>query len=67
MKSRPLALTLLLTFAPVASAAPTWAQSNAEDPTTSMARARFKEGVEFYDKAQYELLRALGRLSGEQM
>jgi flagellar basal body-associated protein FliL len=58
MKSRPLALTLLLTFAPVASAAPTWAQSNAEDPTTSMARARFKEGVEFYDKFQYEQARA---------
>jgi flagellar basal body-associated protein FliL len=37
---------------------PAWAQSNAEDPTTSMARARFKEGVEFYDKFQYEQARA---------
>ena len=58
MKPRPLAVALLLAFTPAASAAPAWAQSGAEDPTTSMARARFKEGVEFYDKFQYEQARA---------
>jgi flagellar basal body-associated protein FliL len=58
MKSRPLAFAVLLAFTPAASAAPAWAQSGAEDPTTSMARARFKEGVEFYDKFQYEQARA---------
>jgi hypothetical protein len=35
-----------------------FAQGGAEDPTTAMARARFKEGVEFYDKGQYEQARA---------
>jgi hypothetical protein len=34
------------------------AQSAAEDPTTEMARARFKEGVGFYDKGQFEQARA---------
>jgi flagellar basal body-associated protein FliL len=58
MKTRPLAAALLLALTPAASAAPAWAQSGAEDPTTSMARARFKEGVDFYDKAQYEQARA---------
>jgi len=58
MKPRPLALSLLLAFTPAACAAPAWAQSSAEDPITSMARSRFKEGVEFYDKFQYEQARA---------
>jgi len=58
MKPRPLAVALLLAFAPAASAAPAWAQAASEDPTTAVARARFKEGVEFYDKYQYEQARA---------
>jgi hypothetical protein len=49
---------LLLAFAPVAVAVPAGAQTAADDPTTDMARARFKEGVGFYDKAQYEQARA---------
>jgi hypothetical protein len=49
---------LLLSLAPASTAAPILAQSASEDPTTAMARARFKEGVEFYDKGQYEQARA---------
>jgi hypothetical protein len=49
---------LLLAFAPVAVATPARAQTAAEDPTTEMARARFKEGVSFYDKGQFEQARA---------
>ena len=58
MRTRPLAVALLLAFAPIASASPSWAQAAAEDPTTDMARARFKEGVGFYDKGQFEQARA---------
>lgn len=59
MKLRPIALSVLVAFLPVATASPTaWAQAAAEDPTMAMARARFKEGVEYYDKGQYELARA---------
>jgi hypothetical protein len=43
---------------PATFASPAQAQTGAEDPTTAMARARFKEGVEYYDKGQYELARA---------
>jgi hypothetical protein len=57
MRHRVIAMSLLLAFAPVASAAPSWAQS-AEDATTAMARARFKEGVEFFDKGDFEQARA---------
>jgi hypothetical protein len=55
--TRPIATALLLTFAPVTFAAPVRAQGSAEDPTTAMARARFKEGVEFYDKGEFEQAR----------
>jgi hypothetical protein len=58
MKSRPLAVALLLALAPATLPMPVWAQAPAEDATTSMARARFKEGVEFYDKGEYEQARA---------
>jgi hypothetical protein len=34
------------------------AQAPSEDATTTMARARFKEGVEFYDKGEFEQARA---------
>jgi hypothetical protein len=37
---------------------PVRAQGAAEDPTTDMARARFKEGVGYYDKGQFEQARA---------
>jgi hypothetical protein len=49
---------LLIALAPAAYAAPVFAQAGAEDPITTMARARFKEGVDFYDKGQYEQARA---------
>jgi Tfp pilus assembly protein PilF len=59
MKLRPIALSLLVTFLPIASSSPlARAQATAEDPTTAMARARFREGVEYYDKGQFELARA---------
>jgi hypothetical protein len=38
-------------------AMPSRAQTAAEDPMTDMARARFKEGVSFYDKGQFEQAR----------
>ena len=34
------------------------ARAETEDPTTAVARSRFKEGVDFYDKGQYEQARA---------
>jgi tetratricopeptide (TPR) repeat protein len=58
MRTRPLAAALLLAVTPLATSAPSWAQASAEDPTTDMARARFKEGVGFYDKGQFEQARA---------
>jgi Tfp pilus assembly protein PilF len=59
MKLRPIAVSLLVTFTPAALVTPNaWAQTATEEPTTSMARARFREGVEFYDKGQFELARA---------
>jgi hypothetical protein len=57
MRHRFLALSLLLGCAPAFSTAPGWAQT-AEDATTAMARARFKEGVEFFDKGDFEQARA---------
>jgi hypothetical protein len=51
MKTRKVAAALLLAFAPIAVGAPAFAQ---DDATTKAARARFNEGVEFYDKGQYE-------------
>jgi len=59
MKTRSIAAALLLAFAPATFAAPVaWAQAPADDATTAMARARFKEGVEFYDKGEFEQARA---------
>jgi hypothetical protein len=57
-KNRALAIALLLAIAPMTSAASSWAQSAAEDPMTTMARARFREGVDFYDKGEFEQARA---------
>ncbi|MGH7296759.1 MAG: PEGA domain-containing protein, partial [Polyangiaceae bacterium] len=58
MKTRPLAIALLLAIAPATFPAVAYAQAGADDATTNMARERFKEGVEFYDKGQYEQARA---------
>ncbi len=57
MKPRFLAAVLLLSVAPAAVSSPCRAQT-ADDPTTAMARARFKEGVEFFDKGEFERARA---------
>ncbi len=58
MNTRIVAAALVLAFAPMASGArPAFAQS-AEDPTLKAARARFQEGVQYYDKGQYENARA---------
>jgi hypothetical protein len=57
MRHRFLAATLLLACAPFATSAPCWGQS-ADEATTTVARARFKEGVEFYDKGDFERARA---------
>lgn len=58
MKTRPLAVALLVALAPATFPVTVLAQSESEDPVTAMARARFKEGVEFYDKSQFEKARA---------
>jgi hypothetical protein len=58
MKTRPLAVALLVALAPATLPVTAVAQSGAEDPVTAMARARFKEGVDFYDKGQFEQARA---------
>lgn len=58
MTTRPLAFALLVALAPSALPSRASAQgTGAEDPTTAMARARFKEGVDYYDKGQYEQAR----------
>ncbi len=57
MRTRPIAAALFLAFAPMAFAAPSRGQTAAEDPTTAMARARFKEGVDFYDKGEFDQAR----------
>jgi hypothetical protein len=58
MRTRPIAVALLLALAPTALATPVLAQTTADDATTTMARARFKEGVEFFDKGSFEQARA---------
>jgi hypothetical protein len=61
-KHRSIAVALLFTFSPVALGlaaftAPSAAHAQ-DDATTKAARARFQEGVEFYDKKNYESARA---------
>jgi hypothetical protein len=48
----------MLALAPGAFPSPALAQSTADDPTTAMARARFKEGVDFFDKGSFDQARA---------
>jgi hypothetical protein len=55
--TRPIAAALLLALAPITFAPSVHAQGTADDPTTAMARARFKEGVEYYDKGEFEQAR----------
>src|SRR5580658_7395024 len=54
MRTRPIAVALLLALAPGVFPSVVVAQSATDDATTSMARARFKEGVDFFDKGQFD-------------
>lgn len=60
MHARPIAVAVLLAFTPVCLGAPRLAraQSSSDDESTKAARARFQEGVDYYDKGQYEKARA---------
>jgi hypothetical protein len=58
MKLRATALAVALAMScPIVAPAVAFAQG-ADDPTTQMARARFMEGVDFYDKGKFEQARA---------
>jgi hypothetical protein len=57
MRTRSIALALLIAFAPATFSVVGWSQTT-DDPTIKAARARFSEGVEFFDKGQYENARA---------
>ena len=58
MKTRSIALALLVSFAPAALPTLAIAQPVVDDATTKAARARFQEGVDAFDKGQYENARA---------
>src|SRR5580704_18802399 len=59
MKTSRVAVALLIALTPCTLVAPAVAQTpGAEDPITASARARFKEGVDFYDKGEYDQARA---------
>jgi hypothetical protein len=58
MNYRCLVAALLLSTAAMTTPAASWAQGASDEATTTMARARFKEGVVYYDKGQFELARA---------
>jgi hypothetical protein len=58
MRTPSIAAALLIALTPAAVAVSAFAQAPAEDPTIAAARARFKEGVDFYDKGQFEQSRA---------
>jgi hypothetical protein len=51
MKTRRIAAAVLFALLPLAVSPPAAAQ---DDPSTVQARARFKEGVDAYDKGKYE-------------
>ncbi len=57
---RSFAVAALLALAPTVFPQPAFAQpaAAAADPTVAAARARFSEGVQFYDKGEYENARA---------
>jgi hypothetical protein len=58
MNYRCIAAAILLSTAGLTTPAVSWAQGTTDEATTTMARARFKEGVAYYDKGQFELARA---------
>jgi tetratricopeptide (TPR) repeat protein len=60
MKARPIALALLVAFAPVTFTLPrvALAQAKDDDPIVKAARARFQEGVNEFDKGNFEAARA---------
>jgi hypothetical protein len=58
MKARHLLLATVLALVPTSRTRPAAAQATGDDADTSMARARFKEGVGFFDKGEYEKARA---------
>jgi len=59
MKTSRVAVALLIALTPCTLVVPAAAQApGAEDPITASARARFKEGVDFYDKGEYDQARA---------
>ena len=58
MRTHSIALALLISFVPVALPTLAIAQPIVDDATTKAARARFQEGVDAFDKGQYENARA---------
>jgi outer membrane biosynthesis protein TonB len=58
MNYRCIAAALLLSTAALTTPTVSWAQGTSDEATTTMARARFKEGVVYYDKGQFDLARA---------
>ncbi len=58
MKTRPIAFALLLAFTPATLSFPVPAFAQQDDASVKAARQRFEEGVQFYDKKQYESARA---------
>ncbi len=52
MKTRRIAAAVLFAFLPATVSLPAWSQQ--DDPVTVQARARFKEGVEAFDKGKFE-------------
>lgn len=54
MKTRSVASAVLLAFLSSTLSLPALAE---DDPATTQARARFKEGVDYYDKGQFESAR----------
>jgi hypothetical protein len=57
MRTRTVAAALLIALAPMTLTVQGFAQAT-DDPTIKAARARFNEGVEFFDKGQFENARA---------
>ncbi|MFO0738152.1 MAG: PEGA domain-containing protein [Labilithrix sp.] len=53
-RARRITAAVLLSLLPHTIALPAWSQPAADDATTVAARARFKEGVEAFDKGKYE-------------
>ena len=57
VKRRLPAAAMIVVCAGAMRAAPCAAQNAPEDPTTVVARARFKEGVDYYDRGEFEQAR----------